>query len=117
MTEPAAPIDTEQRRVKPLIVVAAAVLAVILLVVAARVLAAAVVGGPTLNVEPGLPVAAEEQVGGEGDAGLGGEAADVLAIARGETAGEAVDQQRQVLGALGERRHLEVDDPEVEAEA
>jgi UPF0755 protein len=48
---------------KPLFVVAVAVVAVILLVLAARFLAAAVAGGPSLNVEPGLPVTVEVSAG------------------------------------------------------
>lgn len=63
MTEPAAPNETEQRRMKPWFVVAVAVVAVILLVLAARFLAAAVAGGPSLNVEPGLPVTVEVSAG------------------------------------------------------
>ena len=63
MTEPAAPNQTERRWTKPLIVVAASVVAVLVLFVAARFLAAAVAGGPTLNVEPGLPVTVEVSAG------------------------------------------------------
>ena len=63
MTEPAAPNQTERRWTKPLIVVAASIVAVLVLFVAARFLAAAVAGGPTLNVEPGLPVTVEVSAG------------------------------------------------------
>ncbi|MGB5168183.1 MAG: endolytic transglycosylase MltG [Acidimicrobiia bacterium] len=63
MTESAAPNKTDRRRVKPLIVGAAAIVAVIALFLAARFLAAAVAGGPTLNVDPGLPVTVEVSAG------------------------------------------------------
>ena len=63
MTEPVAPNETEQRRIKPLIIVAVAIVAVIVLFLAARLLAAAVAGGPTLNVEAGLPVTVEVSAG------------------------------------------------------
>lgn len=63
MMEPAASNETEPRRVKPLIVVGAAVVAVIALIFGARLLAAAVAGGPTLNVEAGVPVSVEVPAG------------------------------------------------------
>ena len=63
MTEPVAPNGTEERRVKPLIVVVVAIAAVIVLFLAARFLAAAVAGGPTLNVEAGMPVSVEVPAG------------------------------------------------------
>ena len=63
MTEPAAPNEADSRRMKPLVIVAAAIVTVIVLFLAARLLAAAVAGGPTLNVEPGLPVTVEVSSG------------------------------------------------------
>jgi len=61
--EPVAPNEADSRRMKPLIIVAAAIVIVIVLFLAARLLAAAVAGGPTLNVEAGVPVTVEVSAG------------------------------------------------------
>jgi len=63
VTEPALPNEADSRRIKPLIIVAVAIIAVIVLFLAARLLAAAVAGGPTLNVEAGVPVTVEVSAG------------------------------------------------------
>lgn len=63
MTDPSASNETEQQRMRPLLIVGAAVVAVIVLFFGAQLLAGAVAGGPTLNADPGLPVTVEIRAG------------------------------------------------------